>query len=139
MKSSQYIVVVGCGRLGAILASRLSGQGHSIVAIDRDENNFGKLSSEFSGFQIAGDATEIEVLRSAKVDRADCLFAVTDRDNVNLMVVQVAKEVFNVPMAIARVFDPAREEIYRDLDIQTISPTQLAVEAFIQNFQEVKS
>ncbi|MDY6936850.1 MAG: TrkA family potassium uptake protein [Cyanobacteriota bacterium] len=139
MAKSQYIVVVGCGRLGAILASQLSGRGNSIVAIDRDESNFSLLSSEFSGFRIVGDATELEVLRTAKVKDADCLLAVTDRDNVNLMVAQVAKEIFNVPRAIARVFDPAREAVYREFGIDTISPTQLAAEAFIEMLAEVRS
>ena len=66
--ASQYIVVVGCGRLGSILASRLSSQGNSVVVIDPYESSFNNLSSDFSGFQITGDASEIEVLRSAKVD-----------------------------------------------------------------------
>ena len=56
MAQSQYIVVVGCGRLGSILASRLSGQGHSVVVIDWDESTFNSLSIEFSGFPIVGDA-----------------------------------------------------------------------------------
>ncbi len=64
MAQSQYIVVVGCGRLGSILASRLSGQGHSVVVIDWDESTFNSLSIEFSGFPIVGDAAELAVLRA---------------------------------------------------------------------------
>ena len=131
--ASQYIVVVGCGRLGSILASRLSGQGNSVVVIDPDESSFKNLSSDFSGFQIAGDASEIEILLSAKADRADYLLAVTDKDNINLMVAQIAKNIFQIGIVIARVFDPAREKIYRDFGIATISPTQLSADAFIAN------
>ena len=131
--ASQYIVVVGCGRLGSILASRLSGQGNSVVVIDPHESSFNNLSSDFSGFQITGDASEIEILRSAKVDRADSLLAVTDNDNINLMVAQIAKNVFQVGTVLARVFDPAREKIYRDFGIATISPTQLSADAFVAN------
>lgn len=131
--ASQYIVVVGCGRLGSMLASRLSSQGNSVVVIDPYESSFGNLSSDFSGFQITGDASEIEILRSAKVDQADCVLAVTDKDNINLMVAQVARNVFGIGIVIARVFDPAREQIYRDFGIATISPTQLSVDAFMAN------
>ena len=131
--ASQYIVVVGCGRLGSMLASRLSGQGNSVVVIDPYESSFDNLSSDFSGFQITGDASEIEILRSAKVDQADCVLAVTDKDNINLMVAQVARNVFGIGIVIARVFDPAREQIYRDFGIATISPTQLSVDAFMAN------
>lgn len=131
--ASQYIVVVGCGRLGSMLASRLSGQGNSVVVIDPYESSFSNLSSDFSGFQITGDAAEIEILRSAKADQADCLLAVTDKDNINLMVAQVARNIFEIGIVIARVFDPAREQIYRDFGIATISPTQLSANAFMAN------
>jgi len=116
-----------------MLASRLSGQGNSVVVIDPYESSFDNLSSDFSGFQITGDASEIEILRSAKVDQADCVLAVTDKDNINLMVAQVARNVFGIGIVIARVFDPAREQIYRDFGIATISPTQLSVDAFMAN------
>lgn len=133
MAQSKYIVVVGCGRLGSILACRLSSQGNSIVVIDPYESSFDNLTSEFSGFQIVGDASELSVLRSAKIDKADCLLAVTDKDNINLMVAQIAKNVFQIPIVLARVFDPARDKIYRDFGIATISPTQLSADAFVAN------
>ncbi len=128
--ANQYIVVVGCGRLGSILASQLSGEGNSVVVIDRHESVFDSLGGEFSGFHIVGDATELAVLRSAKADKADCLLAVTDSDNINIMVAQIAKKLFQIPTVLARVFDPNREAIYREFGIETISPTQLSAEAF---------
>ena len=133
MAKSQYIVVVGCGRLGSILASKLSAEGNSVVVIDLNESNFDALGGEFSGFQIVGDATELAVLRSAKADKADCLLAVTDSDNINIMVAQIAKKLFEIPSVLARVFDPNREAIYRDFGIETISPTQLSAEAFVNS------
>ncbi|MEM8808271.1 MAG: TrkA family potassium uptake protein [Cyanobacteria bacterium P01_G01_bin.38] len=143
MKKNQYIVVVGCGRLGAMLASRLSGQGHSVVVIDRHESAFEALSAEFSGFRVTGDAVEPATLRTAKVEKADCLLAVTDKDNLNLMVAQIAKHIFDVPQVLARIFDPARESIYREFEIATISPTQLSADAFLhtlsQQFQQVSA
>lgn len=131
MENSQYIVVVGCGRLGSILASRLSSAGHSVVVIDQNEDHFSKLSSEFSGFRVTGDAVESAVLKQAKTDQADYFFAVTDQDNINLMVAQIAKQVFQVPQVLARVYDPAREKSYQNLGITTISPTQLSAQAFL--------
>ena len=134
-KNSQYIVVIGCGRLGSLLAGRLSAQGHSVVVIDQREATFGNLSSEFSGFQVVGDAVELATLRQAKVDKANCLVAVTREDNVNLMVAQIAKIVFEIPIVMARVFDPAREAIYREFEIETISPTQLSGDLFLQKLE----
>lgn len=126
------ITVVGCGRLGAHLASRLSAEGCSVVVIDRDERAFDRLSSGFSGFRVAGDAAEIALLRAAETAKSDCLVAVTQNDNVNLMVAQMAGCILGVPRVLVRVFDPAREEVYRDLGLRTVSPTRLAVEEMIR-------
>lgn len=130
--SQHYIVITGCGRLGSMLANRLSRDGESVVIIDRDESTFADLTSEFSGFTIHGDATELEVLRQAKTERADYFLAVTSNDNVNLMIAQVAKLIFGVPLVLARVFDPAREDIYTQLGINVVCPSRLSADIFLQ-------
>ncbi len=132
MKNSLYIVIVGCGRLGSILASRLSRDGHAVVVIDRNESTFEDLSTDFSGFCVEGDATHMAVLDQAKLKKADVLIATTHEDNVNLMVAQVAREVFSVSQVLARVFDPKREQVYTQLGIKTICPTSVAAEMFLQ-------
>ena len=131
MGSNQYVIIVGCGRLGSILANRLSGMGNSVVVIDRDETAFGNLSTEFSGFQVTGDAAELAVLRQAQMDKAECVLAITSYDNVNVMVAQVARAVFGVPKVMARVNDPSREAVYREFGIETICPTNLSAAAFL--------
>ncbi len=131
MKNSLFIVIVGCGRLGSGLANQLSRIGHSVVVIDSDEDTLEGLSSDFSGFRIVGDATQLAVLKQAKLKDADILFATTHGDNVNLMVAQVARKLFNVPQVLARVFDPRREQIYNQLGIETICPTSVAAEMFM--------
>jgi trk system potassium uptake protein TrkA len=126
------IVIVGCGRLGALLASRLSRAGSRVVVIDRDSTAFALLEAGFSGFRVTGDAAEHDVLREAGLAEADCLLAVTEKDTLNLMMAQVAKTVFAVPQVIARVYDPTRESLYRRLGIATISPTSLAAREFLR-------
>lgn len=132
----RYIVIAGCGRLGSTLATQLSSQGHSVVVIDRDRANVESLPADFSGFRIVGNATEQEVLRSAKTERADCFLAATNQDNINLMLAQVAHQVFAVPLVIARIWDPSRAPIYSRLGIQTICPTTLSADAFVQLIQQ---
>lgn len=127
----EYVIIIGHGRLGSKLANHLSSQGSSVVVVDKEEQAFEKLSLEFSGFKITGDAAELSVLREANIDQADCLLAVTDQDNLNLMVAQVAKVIFKVPKVMARIFDPSREAVYRQFGIETISPTNLSATAFL--------
>ena len=131
-QKSFYVIIVGCGRLGGFLANRLSREGHSVVVIDNKPTAFDKLSADFSGFKIEGDATEAAVLEQARVDRADALIAATREDNANLMIAQVASRIYRVSKVVARVFDPSREDIYRELGIETICPTTIATEAFVR-------
>lgn len=137
--SSLYVIVVGCGRLGAHIANLLSRAEHRVVVIDRSEAAFAGLSEAFSGFRVEGDAAEPGVLKQAKIDRADLLIAATQEDNVNLMVALVAREAFGVPQVMARVYDPAREEVYRELGLSTVCPTLLAGEAFLELVHEAMS
>jgi trk system potassium uptake protein TrkA len=132
MKNNRYIVIVGCGRLGSHLANQLSREGNSIVVIDRDDAAFDHLSSDFSGFRQGGDATQIAVLKSAKLDKADVLIATTHEDNVNLMTAQIARKIFRVPRVLARIFDPKREQAYRSLEIETVCPTLMAAQSLLR-------
>lgn len=137
MSPCQYVIIVGCGRLGSILANQLSRLGSSVVVIDPDEAAFNNLSVEFSGFQVAGDATELAILRRAGIEKADCLLATTRHDNVNLMVAQVAGTVFGVARVMARVFDPSRVAVYEQFGIETICPTLLSAEGFMAALRQI--
>lgn len=132
MRNRRYIVIVGCGRLGSCLADRLSQNGDSVVVIDKEEAAFNHLSPDFSGFRINGDATQMAVMKEAKLKMADIFIATTREDNVNLMVAQVVGRIFNVPHVMARVLDPKREETYAQMDITTICPTLLAADMFLR-------
>jgi trk system potassium uptake protein TrkA len=132
MRDSQYVVIVGCGRVGSLLANSLSRDGHLVVVIDRKESTFERLSPDFSGFRIEGDATQLSVLREARLSGAATCIVTTHEDNVNLMVAQVAQKVFSVPNVLARVFDPRREQVYSRLGVRTICPTTAAIEMFLQ-------
>lgn len=141
MRSGQklFIIIVGCGRLGSYLANRLSLNGNSVVVIDNNESAFNLLSAEYSGFKISGDATELAVLKQAKIDKADVVIAASREDNINLMVSQIAKKIYKVPRVIARVFDTKREEIYRVLGIETVCPTIVAGDVFMESIARLSS
>lgn len=135
MARELFIVIAGCGRLGSSLANRLSRDGHDVIVIDPDERAFDHLSAEFSGFRVEGDATELAVLREAKIDRADLVIAATSADNANLMIAQVAAKVFRVPQVLARVEDPKREEVYNALGVGTICPTTTAADVMLLSIE----
>ena len=125
-KQSSYTVIIGCGRLGANLANTLSEEGENVLILDKEKDSFRKLSSSFGGLAVEGDGTELDTLRAADVQRADTVVAVTNNDNVNIMIAQIAKECFSVKKVISRLFDPERECVYQELGIDTICPAVLS-------------
>ncbi|MEM8829204.1 MAG: TrkA family potassium uptake protein [Cyanobacteria bacterium P01_G01_bin.19] len=133
---SLYIVVIGCGRLGSILAGDLSQQGHEVVVIDRDKSAFARLGGEFSGFTVAGNAAEIKTLQKASLNKARVAIAVTGNDNLNIMMSQLAKTTFDIPIVLTRIQESARAEIYRQLGLTIIDTTQVSATACLQTLHE---
>lgn len=128
-KKSLYVIIVGCGRMGSIVANYASAEGHSVVVIDKDEKAFELLSPDFSGFTIHGDATEVENLKAAKAESADVFLALTNDDNTNFMAAMIAKYVFGIKKVVARVYDPDNYQLFQDFEIHSISPILLMAEA----------
>ena len=117
------IVVMGCGRVGAQLASLLDAEGHKVTVLDIDAHSFRRLPPSFGGTALVGDGTSEDVLKKAGIEEADAFVAVTQGDNRNVMAAQIAKHIFNVPRVTCRIYDPLRRDIYEALGLEAISPT----------------
>lgn len=123
------ILLVGCGKVGSKLADALCVDGHDVTVVDRDESNFKLLSSKFTGFTTFGVPIDLDVLRRAGIESCDAVAVVSSDDNTNIMVSQIAKEIFNIPIVITRIYDPAREQLFSRFGLKTICPTNLTVSA----------
>ena len=117
------VIIVGCGRVGARIASILDHNGHDVAVIDIDSHAFRRLATTFGGDTIIGTGIDEDVLRTAGIERAHAFIAVTDGDNRNIMAAQVARLIFQVPEVVARIYDPVREDTYRRLGLATVCPT----------------
>jgi trk system potassium uptake protein TrkA len=117
------VVIMGCGRVGAMLASMLDHEGHDVTVLDTKTDAFRRLPAEFGGKRQVGNGIDQDTLAKIGVGEADAFIAVTQGDNRNVMATQIAKHLFGVPRALCRIYDPIREEIYRGLGLETISPT----------------
>ncbi|NYT00347.1 MAG: TrkA family potassium uptake protein [Methanocellales archaeon] len=122
-----YAIIVGCGKIGSRLAQLLSSNENNVVVLDKDLTKFECLDQSFDGLTIEGDGTDQDVLKKAGIDKADVFIATTEDDNTNLMSCQIAKQVFKVPRVVARVNDPKRESLFKELEIDAIvCPTTIA-------------
>lgn len=116
-------VIMGCGRVGSAVATELLAAGHEVALVDVDSSAFRLLPEGFPGKTVVGNGVDKDVLRAAGIEGADVFMALAYGDNRNAMAAQVAKHLFGVPRVIARIYDPARSEIYQELGVITVSPT----------------
>lgn len=111
------VVIMGCGRTGARLATMLSQADHDVTIIDWHESAFSRLPDEFSGGTFVGNAVDLDVLRAAGIESADAFVAATSGDNRNIIASQLAQHAFHVSRVVSRIKDPNRAEIFAELGI----------------------
>jgi trk system potassium uptake protein len=116
------IVVVGCGRVGSRLAATLTHRGDAVTVVDPDPAALARLGDHLAVHRIRGDAGDAAVLEQAGIRTADGLAAVTGSDERNAVIARLAATLFRVPRVVARIYDPAKAELYRRLGVQTVSP-----------------
>jgi trk system potassium uptake protein TrkA len=124
-----HVIIVGCGRVGSTLALRLDVEGHSVCVIDKDPKAKLRLPKSFDGRFLLGIGFDWEILEEARIAEADAFVAVTSGDNSNIVAARTAREEYRVPKVVARIYDPRRADIYRDLGISTVASVRWSVNA----------
>src|SRR5581483_5293839 len=127
-----FVIIMGCGRVGARVASQLSRAGHEVTVLDLSPQAFRRLDPDFSGTTVVGNSIDVDVLRRIGIERADAFAAVTQGDNRNVMASQIAKHIFNVSKVVTRIYDPLRRETFEMLGIEAISPTVIGADKLLE-------
>ena len=125
------VIIVGCGRVGARVATALDERGDKVTVIDHSQRAFARLPQTFKGETVRGNGTDEDIMRSAGAEQADLVMALTEGDNRNALAAQLAKHRFGVPRVIAKVNDPLRGEAYRALGLETICRTIILGDALV--------
>lgn len=125
------IVVAGGGQLAYFLADSLLDNDHEISIIELDAKHAEKLATMLedpNAKVINGDCIDLNILRQAGLEDADCFIASTGRDEVNIIACQLAREVFRTKRTITRVKNPKNRRTCVDLGIDLVySPTSILV------------
>ncbi len=132
------IVILGCGRVGAMLATMMDREGHTVAVIDQSNDAFLRLPAEFGGDVFVGNGVDEDVLIRAGIQEADAFVAVTNGDNRNIMASQIAREIFKVKKVVCRIYDPMREETYHEMGLETFCPTKLGAQLLFNIILEKK-
>lgn len=122
------IIVVGGGEIGSRLVRFLSEKKHDVVLVEMDEELCQVLADNLNAMVIHGDGTKPDVLEEAGVKKADALVAVTSKDETNLLVCLVTREMSNIRM-ITRTTKEEYKKIFLKIGVNSIvSPETSTVE-----------
>lgn len=121
---------MGCGRVGAGLATVLVAEGHDVSVIDKNPDAFRRLGTEFDGRTVTGMGFDRDVLRAAGAEEAEAFAAVSSGDNSNIISARVARESFGIDRVIARIYDSQRAEVFERLGVPTIATTPWTTRRF---------
>jgi trk system potassium uptake protein TrkA len=127
-----HFIVMGCGRVGAAGAVQLEARGHSVAVIDSNPEAFRRLPGSFEGQRVTGVGFDREVLIEADVASAYGFAAVSSGDNSNILAARLVRETFGVSNVVARIYDPARAELYQRLGVATVATVPWAADQVLR-------
>ncbi len=131
------VVILGCSKVGAMLATWLVKEGSEVVVIDSQESSFTRLPKGDQIRRILGLGIEYDTLKKAGIEKADVFLALTNSDNTNIAAAQLAQHKFKVPKVACRVYGPQRAKAFEELGLNIICPTDMVAEKF-QEFLKSK-
>ena len=130
-----YIIICGADLTGKGLAKRFSQQKHDVVVIDMNLAACEEIYANYGTVTINGNATDIEILESAGIDRCDVGVATMRNDADNLAFAMLAKH-YKVPQIIVKMNDPKYEDVYKTVGVKNISRgTELLIDQIMLNIE----
>src|SRR6202020_2268664 len=97
-----YVIITGAGKVGWNLARELIAKNREVTLIESNHDRFRVVEEELEHAVQYGDASELWVLERAGIQRADLVIAVTDDDEDNILISQVAQAKYGCERIVAR-------------------------------------
>ncbi|NJE85534.1 TrkA family potassium uptake protein [Thermococcus sp. CX2] len=134
-----FVVIMGAGRVGYLVAKMLEEEGHDVTIIEMDKERAKELSLLINGLVIEGDATDPKTLEEANIKQADAFAALTGKDDANLLACILAKHLNPKIKTSLRIGNPKNRRIFEEVgDLRryfdfVISPEEIAAEYISRN------
>jgi trk system potassium uptake protein TrkA len=121
------VAIAGAGAVGRSIARELV-ETHQVTLWERNPDHIDVDAIPAAHWRL-GDACELSLLESVKLEEFDVVIAATGDDKVNVVVSLLAKTEFAVPRVVARVNDPRNEWLFDEnwgVDVAVSTPRILA-------------
>ena len=99
------IIIFGCGKIGTTIISNLTGEGHDIVAIDKNQPVIAEVSNTYDVMGLCGNGVDSDTMSEAGVEDAELFVAVTGSDELNMLACFLAGKM-GAKHTIARIRTP---------------------------------
>ena len=130
-----YIIIAGGGIAGSNLTKNLV-EKHDVIVIEKEQSTAEKIYSRYGAVTVLGNATKIDVLKEAGIEKCDIAIAVMRNDADNLSFSLLAKN-FGVEKILVRMREPEYESAYKMAGATNIAATmELIVDKFITDIEE---
>jgi trk system potassium uptake protein TrkA len=130
------VFVLGCGRVGSMLATLLDNDNMAeVTVIDNNFNAFNQLPENFNGAQVTGNITDEEILKSSGIESADMVVVLTSDDIANLMAAQIIQQKFGKEQILVRVRDPIKAGAFQEMGLKTICPTNVEFDMILKELK----
>jgi trk system potassium uptake protein TrkA len=128
------IVIIGGGKVGSYLTRVMREAGHVVAVIEQDAGQAESIAEETEALVLEGDGTDVELLNTAGVDRADWVLAVTGQDESNVVACQLAATL-GASRVLARLNNPRNRPTFEALGIPVVAVTDLMVQVISREVQ----
>ena len=121
------VAIAGAGAVGRSIARELV-DSHEVTLLERNPDHIDVDAIPAAHWRL-GDACELTLLESVKLEEFDVVIAATGDDKANVVVSLLAKTEFAVPRVVARVNDPRNEWLFDEnwgVDVAVSTPRMLA-------------
>ena len=133
-------IIIGAGEVGFHIAKLLTAQANDVVLIDESDAACDRVSEQLDLQTLRGSGASPRLLKTAGIDEADLIIAVTNSDEINMLACQIAHR-YKVSRKIARVSNPdyfSTESGLTPTDFGIdllVNPEQLCVAEFVRLLQ----
>ena len=133
-------IIIGAGEVGFHIAKLLTVQANDVVLIDESDAACNRVNEQLDLQTLRGPGASPRLLKTAGIDEADLLIAVTNSDEINMLACQIADR-YSVNTKIARVsnsdyFSTESGLTPNDFGINLlVNPEHLCVAEFVRLLQ----
>jgi trk system potassium uptake protein TrkA len=132
-------MVIGTGDIGMPIVHYLSETGNIVTVIEKDEKRCKHVADHADAAIFRGSGTNLRIWKSAEADKADALFALTNKDDINTRVCEIAKKQFGIPFVVARAHQPESIEKIKEAGADVVICPSLETKRLFLNALESRS